>query len=60
VEEVVAVPNAQSAPNEVGICPGVGANCRGADVVTAPQEIPCTQNMPSKCRSNTFSFLIHS
>jgi hypothetical protein len=58
VEDAVAVPDAQSAPNEVGICPDVGAECWAADVVTTAQEIPLTQNMPSKCGSNTFYFLI--
>jgi hypothetical protein len=56
VEDPVAVPDAQSVPNEVGICPSVGAQCRTNNVVTAPQEIPLTQNHPSKCRSNTLFF----
>jgi hypothetical protein len=47
VEDVVAPLDAQSAPNEVGTTPVVG---------TAPQEIPLTQNHPSKCCSNTLQF----
>ena len=39
VEDVVMVPDARSALNEVGIC--------GNDVVAAPHEIPLTQNHPS-------------
>jgi len=60
MEDVVIVPDAQSASNEVGICPDVGAECRTDDVVTTPKEIPLTQNHPSKCHSNLFSFLIHT
>ena len=33
VEDVVLVPNAQSAPNEVGVCPDVRADCRSDDGV---------------------------
>jgi hypothetical protein len=59
-EDAVAVPDAQSGPNEFGICPDAGAHCRIDDVGTTTQEIPVTQNNPSKCRSNTiFSFIIH-
>jgi hypothetical protein len=58
-EDAVAVPNAQSGPNEFGICPDAGAHCRIDDVGTAPQEIPLTQNHPSKYHSNTtFYFVI--
>jgi hypothetical protein len=42
VEDVLVVPDAQSTPNEVEICP---------DVSAAPQEIPLTQNHPSKCHT---------
>ena len=48
VEDVVLVPDAQSVPNEVGVCPDVRAECRSDDGVAAPQEIPLTQNHPSK------------
>jgi hypothetical protein len=48
VEDVVVVADAQSAPNEVGVCPGVRAPCGTDDVVATPQEIPLTQNHPSK------------
>ena len=37
VEDVVVVSDAQSAPNEVGVCPGVRAECDTNDVVGAPQ-----------------------
>jgi len=47
MEDVVIVSDAQSASNEVGICPDVGAECRTDDVVTTPKEIPLTQNHPS-------------
>ena len=33
VEDVVVVPDAQSAPNEIGVCPGVHAECGTDDVV---------------------------
>ena len=42
VEDVVLVPDAQSALNEVGVCPDVCAECRSDDGVAAPQEIPLT------------------
>jgi hypothetical protein len=49
-KDAVAVTDAQSSPNEFAICPDAGA---------APQEIPLTQNHPSKYHSNTiFSFVI--
>jgi hypothetical protein len=58
-EDAVAVPDAQSGPNKFGICPDARAHCRIDDVGTAPQDIPLTQNHPSKCCSNTtFSFII--
>jgi hypothetical protein len=47
VEDVVVVPDAQSAPNEVGVCPDVHAECQSDDGVAAPQEIHLTQNHPS-------------
>jgi hypothetical protein len=58
LEDVVVVPDAQSAPNEVGACLGVRAECRSDDVAAAPQEIPLTQNHPSKWFSKTLAFLI--
>jgi hypothetical protein len=58
VEDVVVVPNAQSALNEVGVCADVRAECQTDDGVAAPQEIPLTQNRPSKWCSNTLAFLI--
>ena len=42
VEDVVLVPDAQSALNEVGVCPDVHAECRSNDGVASPQEIPLT------------------
>ena len=42
VEDVVLVPDAQSAPSEVGVCPDVCAECRSDDEVAAPQEILLT------------------
>ena len=48
VEDTVMVPDAQSTPNEVGVCSGIRAECGTDDVVGAPQEIPLTQNHPSK------------
>ena len=48
VEDTVAVPDAQSASNEAGVCPDVRAEYRTDDVVAAPQEIPLTQNHPRK------------
>ena len=55
VEDVVVVPDAQSAPNEVGVCPQV----RGSDDgFVAPHEIPLTQNHPSKCCIDTIVSLL--
>ena len=45
---MVVVPDAQSAPDEVSVCPGVRAECGTDNVVGVPQEIPLTQNHPSK------------
>ena len=42
VEDAIVVPDTQSAPNEVGVCPGVRVECGTNDVVGAPQEIPLT------------------
>ena len=42
VEDVVLVPDAQSIPNEVGVCPDVRAEYRFNDGVATPQEIPLT------------------
>jgi hypothetical protein len=50
VEDEVVVPDAQSTPNEVGICVD--------NVAAGLQEIPLTQNDPSKWCSNTLPFLI--
>ena len=50
MEDVVVVPNAQSDPNEVGICvSGVGAGSL---------ETPMTQKIPCKWCSYTFHFVI--
>jgi hypothetical protein len=57
-EDVVVVPDAQSAPDEVCVCPGVHASCGTDDGFPTPQEIPLTQNHRSKCFSNTLAFLI--
>ena len=48
VEDAVVVPDAQSVSNEVGVCPDVRAECGTDDIVGASQEIPLTQNHPSK------------
>ena len=58
MEDAVVVSDAQSAPNEVGVCPGIRAECGTDDVVGAPQEIHLTQNHPSKRFSNTLALLI--
>ena len=42
MEDVVLVPDAQSALNEVGVCHDVHAECRSDDGVATPQEIPLT------------------
>jgi len=42
VEDVVVVPDAQSAPNEVGVCPQVCVSCGSNDGFVAPHEIPLT------------------
>jgi len=57
-EDVVVVPDAQSGPNEVGVCPSVRASCSRDDGFATPQEIPLTQNHPNKCTLNTLFFLI--
>jgi hypothetical protein len=56
VEDVVVLPDAQSALNEVGICPPVHGECWTDVDVTAPHETPLTQNHPSKCHSKTLAF----
>ena len=48
VEDVVLVPDAQSALNEVGVCPDVRAEYWSDDGVATPREISLTQNHPSK------------
>ena len=42
VEDVVVVPDAQSAPNEVGVGPHVRVSCGTDDGSPPPQEIPLT------------------
>ena len=42
MEDVVVVPDAQSAPNEVGVRPDVRVECQSDNGVAAPQEIPLT------------------
>jgi hypothetical protein len=56
VEDVVVLPDAQSALNEVGICPPIRGECRTDDDVMASHETPLTQNHPSKCCSKTLAF----
>jgi hypothetical protein len=60
VEDVVVVADAQSAPNELGVCPGVRVSCGTDDGFPPPHEIPLTQNHPSKCFSDTLAFLTRS
>ena len=61
VEDVVLVPDAQSALNEVGVCPDVRAECWSNDRVVAPQEIPLTQNHPSDVVTlSLLLFFLHS
>jgi hypothetical protein len=50
VEVAPTVPDAQSARNEVHVAMAVGDASGSHDVVAEPpQEIPLTQNHPSKC-----------
>jgi hypothetical protein len=53
LEEVVVVPDAQSAPNQVEISRPVRGVCGASNLVVHPQEIPLTQDPtqdnPSKC-----------
>ena len=51
VEDVVRVPDVQSGPNQVGI---------NLDIPTFPQEIPLSQEHPSKWLSNTFVSILTS
>jgi len=51
VEDVVWVPDAQSGPNQVGI---------SLDIPTFPQEIPLSQEHPSKWLFNTFFSILTS
>ena len=51
MQDTVVVPNAESAPNGIDKCPH--------DVVTAPLDIPLSQNHPSKCRSSMFHYFHH-
>ena len=52
MQDTVVVPDAESAPHGVDKGP--------QDVVTAPMEIPLSQNHPSKCRSSMFPYFCHS
>jgi hypothetical protein len=49
VEDMVVVPDAESDPNLDGISHDPAAQCHNHNVVTAAQEIPSSQNHPSKC-----------
>jgi hypothetical protein len=52
-EEVVVMPDAQSAPNEVEISRPVRCICGASNPVVPPHEVPLTQDLtldqPSKC-----------
>jgi hypothetical protein len=49
VEDIVVVPDTESRPNLDGISHDPAAQCQNHDIVTAAQEIPLSQNHPSKC-----------
>jgi len=51
MQDTVVVPDAESAPNGIDKGP--------QDVVTAPMEIPLSQNHSSKCRSSMFHYFPH-
>ena len=51
MQDTVVVPDAESAPHGVDKGP--------QDVVTAPMEIPLSQNHSSKCRSSMFHYFHH-
>jgi len=50
MQDTVVVPDAESAPHGVD---------KGPQDVTAPMEIPLSQNHPSKCRSSMFHYFRH-
>ena len=49
VQDTVVIPDAESGPNLNGISHNPAAQCHNHDVVTAAQEIPLSQDHPSKC-----------
>ena len=49
VQHTVVVPDAESGPNFDGISHDPAAQCHNHDDVTPAQEIPLSQNHPSKC-----------
>ena len=49
VQDSVVVPDAESDPNLDGISHDPATQCHNHDVVTVAQEIPLSQNHPSKC-----------
>jgi len=49
LEDTVVVPDTESEPNLDGISHDPAAQCQNHDIVTAAQEIPLSQNHPSKC-----------
>ena len=51
MQDTVVVSDAESAPNGIDKGP--------QDVVTAPMEIPLSQNHPSKCHSSMFHYFPH-
>ena len=51
VQDTVVIPDAESGPNLDGISHNPAAQCHNHDVVTTAQEIPLSQNHPSKCRA---------
>ena len=51
MQDTVVVSDAESAPNGIDKGP--------QDVVTAPMEIPLSQNHSSKCRSSMFHYFSH-
>jgi hypothetical protein len=53
-KEVVVLPYAQSAPNEVEISRPVRGVCGASNLVVPTQEIPLKQNHPSKCLYHAF------
>ena len=59
VQDTVVIPDAESGPNLDGISHNPAAQCHNHDVVTTAQEIPLSQNHPSKCRSSMFHYFRH-